>query len=112
MITRLFSFFGEYKKYAVLAPLTIVVESILEILIPYLMAKIIDVGIANGDMRYVLTVGGMMMLMAMLGLACGAAAGRFAAVAAMGFAKIFGTLCLRRCRHSPFPIWINSAPRL
>ncbi|MGI6734209.1 MAG: ABC transporter ATP-binding protein [Anaerovoracaceae bacterium] len=87
MITRLFSFFGEYKKYAVLAPLTIVVESILEILIPYLMAKIIDVGIANGDMRYVLTVGGMMMLMAMLGLACGAAAGRFAAVAAMGFAK-------------------------
>jgi ATP-binding cassette subfamily B multidrug efflux pump len=87
MITRLFTFFREYRKYAILAPLTIVGETILEIFIPYLMAKIVDVGIANKDMDYVLTVGGMMMVMAILALVCGAAAGRFAAVAAMGFAK-------------------------
>jgi len=87
MITKLFSFFGEYRKYAILAPLAVVAETILEVLIPYLMAKIIDVGIANGDLKYVLTVGGTMMLMAMLALVFGAAAGRFAAVAAMGFAK-------------------------
>lgn len=62
------------------------------------MAKIVDVGIANKDMDYVLTVGGMMMVMAILALVCGAAAGRFAAVAAMGFAKTSGTPCLRRCR--------------
>ncbi len=87
MITKLFSFLGEYRKYAILAPLAVVAETILEILIPYLMAKIIDVGIAGGDMEYVFTVGGMMMLMAMLALVFGAVAGRFAAVAAMGFAK-------------------------
>ena len=87
MITKLFSFLGEYRKYAILAPLAVVAETVLEILIPYLMAKIIDVGISNGDMKYVFTVGGLMMLMAMLALVFGAAAGRFAAVAAMGFAK-------------------------
>ncbi|MDD4583630.1 MAG: ABC transporter ATP-binding protein, partial [Eubacteriales bacterium] len=58
-----------------------------EIFIPYLMAKLIDIGIAAGDMNYVLTVGGLMIGMALLALVCGGLAGRFAAVAAMGFAK-------------------------
>ncbi len=87
MITKLTPFFGEYKKYAILAPLAILGETILEIFIPYLMIQIIDVGIAEGNLRYVLTVGGIMIVMAMLALAFGATAGRLAAVAAMGFAK-------------------------
>ncbi|HZK02542.1 MAG TPA: ABC transporter ATP-binding protein [Anaerovoracaceae bacterium] len=87
MITRLFDFFDGYRKYAVLAPLTIVGETVLEVIIPFLMAKIIDVGIQNGDMQYVLTVGGIMVAMALSALILGAAAGRFAAVAAMGFAR-------------------------
>ncbi len=87
MITKLFPFLEGYKKYAVLAPLTIMGETVLEVIIPFLMAKIIDVGIKNGDMQYVLKVGGLMVAMALLALAFGALAGRFAALAAMGFAK-------------------------
>lgn len=87
MITKLFPFLEGYKKYAVLAPLTIMGETVLEVIIPFLMAKIIDVGIKNGDMQYVLKVGGLMVAMALIALAFGALAGRFAALAAMGFAK-------------------------
>jgi len=87
MIKKLIPFLGEYRRYAVLAPLAIVCETILEVLIPFLMARIIDVGIASGNMDYVLTVGGMMAAMAVLALVFGAAAGRFAALAATGYAK-------------------------
>ncbi|MGI6727284.1 MAG: ABC transporter ATP-binding protein [Anaerovoracaceae bacterium] len=84
---KLLPFLKKYKKYAILSPIVITVEVILEIFIPFLMSKIIDVGIANNDMKYVLFIGGLMVVMALLSLACGALAGRFAAVAAMGFAK-------------------------
>jgi ATP-binding cassette subfamily B multidrug efflux pump len=76
-----------YKKYAVLAPVTVTVEVILEIFIPLLMARIIDVGIAKADMSYVLKTGGLMVLMALCSLLCGGLSGKFAAIAAMGFAK-------------------------
>lgn len=87
MFTKLVPFLGKYKKYAILAPLTIVGETVLEVTIPFLMAKIIDVGIMTGDMQYVLRTGGIMVVMAGLALVFGALAGRFAAVAAAGFAK-------------------------
>jgi ATP-binding cassette subfamily B multidrug efflux pump len=87
MITKLLSFLREYEKSAVLAPLAIIGETVLEVIIPFLMAKIIDVGIKTGDLRYVVRVGGIMLAMALLALILGALAGRFAAIAATGFAK-------------------------
>ena len=87
MIRKLIPFMGKYKKYALLTPLCVILEVALEIFIPLLMAKIIDVGIAEGNMPYVVKTGLTMVLMAMVSLVFGALAGRFAALAAMGFAR-------------------------
>ena len=56
-IGKLLACVGEYKKAALLSPLCMVGEVSMEILIPFLMSKIIDVGIANGNLPYVAKVG-------------------------------------------------------
>ena len=58
----------EYKKQSILAPLLVILEVLMEVLIPLEMAKIIDVGIANGDMSYILQRGLILVIMAMLAL--------------------------------------------
>lgn len=87
MIKKLLHFLGKYKLHAILAPVTVVAEVLLEIYIPFLMSKIIDVGIKNMDVTYVVKIGGLMVLMAMFSLLFGVLSGRFAAVAATGLAK-------------------------
>jgi ATP-binding cassette subfamily B multidrug efflux pump len=87
MIKKLLTCLGKYKIYAVLAPITVIIEVFMEITIPFLMAKIIDVGIKNMDVAYVVKIGGLMVLMAMVSLLFGALSGRFAAVGATGMAK-------------------------
>ena len=84
---KLMRLVGEYKTAAFLTPLFVIFEVILEIYIPFLMSKIIDVGIKNSDMAYVSKIGGLMILMSLLALFFGAMSGRFAAVASMGFGK-------------------------
>ena len=86
-IGKLLACVGEYKKATLLSPLCMVGEVSMEILIPFLMSKIIDVGIANGNLPYVAKVGLLMILMAMISLCFGAGGGHFAAVASSGFAK-------------------------
>lgn len=53
MLKHILSCLGTYKKYAILAPLIISIEVCMEILMPLVMAKIIDNGIGNGDIHYV-----------------------------------------------------------
>ena len=84
---KLFKYLRENTLPSILAPVTVIAEVLLEIYIPYLMSKIIDIGITNGDMGYILRIGALMVGMALLSLVFGAASGRFAAVAASGFAK-------------------------
>ncbi|MDY5626269.1 MAG: ABC transporter ATP-binding protein [Clostridia bacterium] len=84
---KLMRYVGEYKLAAFLTPLFVIFEVILEIYIPFLMSKIIDVGIKNGDMVYVTQIGLMMILMSLFALFFGAMSGRFAAVSSMGFGK-------------------------
>ncbi|MBO7485354.1 MAG: ABC transporter ATP-binding protein [Spirochaetaceae bacterium] len=83
-------FVGLEKKYkisAVLAPVTIMGEVLMEVFIPLIMARIIDVGIANHDAAYVTKTGLFMVMVAVISLAFGFVAARFAAVAALGFAR-------------------------
>lgn len=87
MIKKLASYIGEYKKDAILSPLTIGFEVILEILLPFLMAKVIDNGVEVGDMDYVMKLGVLMLIVAMLSLAAGTVSGIFAAKASMGFGR-------------------------
>lgn len=87
MLKHILSCLGTYKKYAILAPLIISIEVCMEILMPLVMAKIIDNGIGNGDIHYVAKMGLLMIGMAFISLTAGVLAGRFAAVAGAGLSK-------------------------
>lgn len=77
----------EYKRESVLAPLFVILEVFMEVLIPLLMSRIIDIGIQDGDLPYIIKMGIALVVMAMLALFFGAKAGNYAAVAAAGYAK-------------------------
>ena len=66
----------EYKKQSVLAPLFVILEVLMEVLIPMEMAKIIDVGIAKGNINYIVQRGLILVVMAMLALWFGVIAGK------------------------------------
>ena len=77
----------EYKKQSFLTPVLVAAGVFVEVLIPLLMAKIIDVGIMNGDMAYIIKLGALLVLLAVVALFFGAKAGQLAAVASSGYAK-------------------------
>lgn len=88
MVKKLLPFLGEYKKATILTPIMVVFEVILELMIPLLMARIVDYGIqGEGGISYTLRMGLLMILMAIVALIFGALSGKFAAEAGMGFAK-------------------------
>ncbi len=87
MIKKLSKFIKEYKKDSILTPIFVIFEVIMEVVIPYLMAKIIDVGVQNGDLNYIFKIGAILVVSAFLSLAFGMLSGRFAAKASSGFAK-------------------------
>ena len=87
MVKKLMRSIREYKKASLLAPIYVACEVILEVLIPYLMAGIIDIGIAESDMNYIYTMGTVLIVAAMASLFCGFMSGRYAAIASAGFAK-------------------------
>ena len=59
---------AQYKKEFILGPAFKLAEAILELLVPLVMAKIIDVGVQNGDVPYILKMGGLMVLLGVLGI--------------------------------------------
>ena len=87
MLKTLLSQVKEYKTASLLAPLFTALEVLMEVLIPLQMAKIIDVGIQQGDLPYILKMGGILVVMAMLALFFGAVAGATAAKAGAGYAR-------------------------
>ena len=87
MFKKLSKYVKEYKKAAMLTPFFVILEVVMEVIIPLLMAKIIDVGIQNGDVKYILEIGGLLIVSAILSLTFGMLSGRFAAKASSGYAK-------------------------
>lgn len=87
MIKTLMSQVKEYKKDSILCPIFVILEVIMEVAIPFLMASIIDKGVEAGNMMHVIKIGGIMIIMAMFSLTFGALAGKYAASASTGFAK-------------------------
>ncbi len=77
-------------------------EVLMEVLIPYVMANIINNGINKGDIGYVVKMGGLMVLMALVSLFFGAVAGRLSAVAAVGFAKNLRAALFRKVQSFSF----------
>ena len=87
MVKTLMAQVKEYKKASLVTPVFMVLEVLMEILIPTLMALLIDNGVSTGNVRYVCIVGGIMVVMAVLSLVFGVLAGRYAAKASSGFAR-------------------------
>ncbi|MBU5303327.1 ABC transporter ATP-binding protein [Eubacterium callanderi] len=85
MIKHLKPYLTKYRLPSILAPITVIVEVLLEIQIPFLMAKIVDQGITTRDLSYVFQIGAIMVLVALCSLLFGVLSGRFAAKGAMGF---------------------------
>ncbi len=77
----------EYKRDSLLTPVFMISEVVVDMIIPYLMASIIDNGIEKGDMGHILRIGGLMLLMAVAGLVTGMLGGALSARASAGLAK-------------------------
>lgn len=82
---KLLVFLKDYKKETVLAPLFKMLEAGFELFVPLVMAAVIDRGIAQSDISYVLKMGGVLVLLGLIGLTCSITAQYFAAKAAVGF---------------------------
>ena len=87
MIKKLSAYIGEYKLQTVLTPVLVMLEVIMDIGIPLIMADLIDQGIEQGNMDVILKYGVLLLAVALLALLFGALSGRTAAVASNGFAK-------------------------
>lgn len=87
LIKKLAACIGQYKRDSILAPVFVTLEVVMEVLIPFLMADLIDKGITAGNMPYILKIGLILLLIAMISLVFGALSGAFAARGSAGFAK-------------------------
>lgn len=82
---RYFKYLKEYKWHCIFGPLLKWIEAALELMVPLVMKQIIDVGVANVDIPYVLKYGGVMLAMGALGLGCAVFCQRVASIASQGF---------------------------
>lgn len=84
MLRRLFSYMNHYKKYAFLALLCIAAESVFELIVPLIMADLVDIGVASGDRAYIFRKGAQMVICGLIALILGVGSARFAALAGQG----------------------------
>jgi len=84
MFRKIWSYFGHNKKYAVIATAFVILETILELMIPMVMVELVDIGIKNKDVDFILQKGIVMLLLAVLSLGAGLLYARFAALAGQG----------------------------
>ena len=77
----------EYRAASIATPLCMIIEVLMETIIPFLMASIIDDGVEKGDLHHIYVVGGLMLLMALIGLIGGTGGAHYGAKASAGFAK-------------------------
>ena len=84
MLGKLFRYVEKYKKYMILAIFCIVTETIFELIIPLIMADIIDVGVANADRIYILQKGILMVICALISLVLGTGSAKFSAICGQG----------------------------
>ncbi len=85
MVKKLLGYIGRYRKLVILTPILMILEVICEIMMPRLMASIVDVGIATGDMAHIIRMGFAMLGLAAVGMVCGIGGTKAATAAAQGF---------------------------
>lgn len=82
---KLLKYLSNYKRESILGPLFKLLEASFELLVPLVMARVIDIGIKNHDVTYILSMGGLLVVLGIIGLTCSITAQYFAAKAAAGF---------------------------
>lgn len=87
MLRTLLKEVKEFKRASIVTPLFMILEVLMEMVIPYLMASIIDDGVNAGNIQHIYRVGGLMIVAALIGLFAGMAGGRYGAKASTGFAR-------------------------
>lgn len=87
MIKKMSNSIREYKKASILSPVFVSLEVLMEVLIPTIMASLVDYGIDKGNMKYILISGGILAFLAILALIFGVMSGKYAAYASAGFGK-------------------------
>ena len=87
MLKKLAKCIGEYKPHAIKTPLYVALECVFDVIIPFLMATLIDDGINKGDSKVIVNVGITLVICSLLAMFCGVMSGRHAARASSGFAK-------------------------
>lgn len=87
MLKRILQEVKEFKAPSIITPFCMLLEVAMEMIVPYLMASIIDDGVYAGDMKHIIITGGWMLLAAFIGLIGGLLGGRFGAKASTGFAR-------------------------
>ena len=109
---KLMKYVKQYTWQSIICPILMVGEVVLELMLPYYMSYIIDVGIPNGDRKYIIEIGVKMVAMALGSLFCGATAARLASVASMGFGTNLRTAMYESIRISHSRISTSSAQLL
>lgn len=84
---KLLPYMRKYMNYAILSPILMILEVLTDIAVPYLMSRIVDIGIANQDIRYVIRVGIIMIVTALVGMTFGILSSHYGARAGFGFAS-------------------------
>ena len=102
MIKKLASHLGEYKRAAILTPMFSALEAVMDILLPTIMAFIIDLGIEKGDMNAIIRYGLLTFLVAAIALVLGVLAGKYAAEASTGFAGNLRDAMYENIQHYSF----------
>ena len=102
MIKKLASHLGEYKRAAILTPMFSALEAVMDILLPTIMAFIIDLGIEKGDMNAIVKYGLLAFAVAAIALLLGVLAGKYAAEASTGFAGNLRDAMYENIQHYSF----------
>ena len=102
MIKKLASHLGEYRRAAILTPMFSVLEAVMDILLPTIMAFIIDLGIEKGDMNAIVKYGLLTFAVAAIALLLGILAGKYAAEASTGFAGNLRDAMYENIQHYSF----------
>jgi ATP-binding cassette subfamily B multidrug efflux pump len=101
----------EFKKDSFLTPVFMILEVLMETIIPLMMASIIDNGVEAGDIHHIYVMGGCMVIVAGVSLFAGTMGGKYGARASAGFVT-YEKQCMKIYRPFLFPTLTNSAPQV
>lgn len=101
---KLLPLMKKYMVFAILSPIFMIIEVLGDVIIPYLMAGIVDVGIANQDINYIVKTGIMMIVVALVAMSLGVSSSFFGASAGYGFAAEIRQKVFKKYKASPLLI--------